>query len=355
MKKTNTLLLFILTILLINCESNKNKSFLINGKIQGNFNDYIFLKYNNNIDSTLVEKNSFSFHGNVTEPLEAILYPGSPKSGESMGVASFMLENSEIFLSSKYTEREFRGMFVKLLKIDSISGSKSQDLKTVFDSKLEQTFRKEKNDSIKTILLYENLYDFISKNPKSVLSGNYLASLNNRYDYLNSNQMEYLFKLLDTNYQKKKDLYYINNIINRRKILDIGKIPPRVTLPNQNGELTDNASLKGNFVLLEFWASWCGPCRKANPELKKVYNSFKKNGFEIFGISQDKDIEKWKAAILEDKLEWLQVIDTLNNIGEMYYLTTIPYNVLLNREGKIIARNIKPTELNEILTERIKR
>ncbi|WP_439129175.1 thioredoxin-like domain-containing protein [Polaribacter sp.] len=353
MKAINIFLIIILSFIFSNCKNNKKIGFSIIGEIKGNFEGFIFLKYEDRIDSTLVKNNIFNFKGNVQEPLEAFLYPGSPSSKEQKVIAPFMLENSQIFISLNYKKREFRGNNIKYIKIDTIYGSKSQDLRNNFDSKMAKTFHKETNDSIKTSLLYKNIYDFININPKSVLSGEYLAEINNRYDYLSSNQLENLYKLLDTCYQDKKDLKYVKKLIKRRKVLDYGNIPPKIVLPNQNGELIDNQSLIGNFVLLEFWASWCGPCRKSNPELMEIYNSFKGRGFEIFGISQDTDTEKWKEAIKEDKLGWTQVIDTLNNSGRMYNLTTIPYNVLLDRKGKIISRNVKPSKLNEILAEKI--
>lgn len=352
MKKKNILLLILILLILSNCKNDLQQSYTINGQIQGDFGDYIYLKYNNQIDSTLVIDNFFKFKGEVLNPLEVFLMPANPKQDKNIGIQPFMLENSDILIKLIYLEREHRGEIWKFLKMDSISGSKSEELKMNFDLKMENTFYKEKSDSIREQILYNNLLEFIEVNPKSILSGKSLASLSNFYGYLSSSQMENLYKLIDTNYQSKKDLNSIDNIIKRRKILDIGNIPPRIILPNQNGELIDNESLKGKFVLLEFWASWCGPCRQSNPELIKVYNSFKHKDFEIFGISEDKNIEKWKTAIKEDKLEWIQVIDSLNNIGDEYHLTTIPFNLLLNREGKIIARDIKPSKLNEILTDK---
>ena len=354
MKISNSLLILILSILLISFKNDKNIGFTLKGEIKGDFKGYIYLKYDNKIDSALVKNNSFLFVGNVKEPREVTLSPSSPKSKKMMGLASFMLENSEIFISIIYEKGDFRGEITEFFKLDSISGSKTQELKNNFERNMSEFF-KENNDSTKTSLLYKNLYDFISQNPKSVLSGNNLASLNNYFDYLSSNQMENLFILIDTNYQEKKDLYEIRNIINRRKILDIGKFPPRISFPNQNGDLVDILQFKGKYLLLEFWASWCIPCRQTNPQLKIIYSEFKDRKFEILGISIDKDIKKWNSAIKDDNLDWIQVIDSLNVSAEKFLLSGVPYNVLLDKNGKIIKRNIKPNELNKFLTEQLEK
>ncbi|UGU16018.1 AhpC/TSA family protein [Sinomicrobium kalidii] len=344
--------LIILLPVLFACQENKeDPGFLITGDISDNYEGYIYLDYNDILDSTLVEDASFRFKGKVSQPLEATLLPGSPTSGESMTVASFMLENSTIDISLKYDIFQYNGSDIKGLDMDSISGSTSQKLKEDFEAKMEDTFAQEENDSIREAILYDNLSKFIKTNPQSVLSGQKLASLSNFYGYLKSEQMQYLLEQMDTTYQDKKDLRYIRNIIERRKILNIGKTPPKIELPNPEGKLVDSDSLRGNYVLYEFWASWCSPCRKTNPELSKVYSTFHKDGFEILGVSIDKSPDKWKTAIQEDKLKWIQVIDSLNKTGEKYRLTTIPYNVLQDRKGKIIARNVKPEKLREILTE----
>jgi len=354
MKNTYSLIILILSIFIISCKENKKQEYSIKGEIKGDFKDYIYLKSNNFIDSSLVKNNKFSFIGKVNNPVEAVLLPISPKSKKNSGRAPFMLENSEIFLSVNYEQADFRGELTEFLKLDSISGSKSQELKNNFESNMSG-FYKENNDSIKTSMLYKNLHDFINQNPQSILSGNNLASLNNFYRYLSSSQMEKLFKMIDTNYQEKRDLLKIRNIINRRKLLDIGKTPPRISFPSQNGEIITNIQFKGKYLLLEFWASWCIPCRQTNPELKKIYNNFREQKFEILGISIDKDIEKWKTAIKEDNLDWHQVIDTLRVSADTYLLKSVPFNILLDKRGRIIKRNIKPKELNEYLAEKLEK
>ena len=118
------------------------------------------------------------------------------------------------------------------------------------------------------------------------------------------------------------------------------------------------SSLKGKYLLIDFWASWCGPCRAENPNLVKVYNKYRGKNFHILGVSLDRpgQKEKWMKAIYDDKLEWTQVSDLQfwnNEVAKQYGIRAIPQNLLLDPEGKIIAKNIRGEELENKVAEAI--
>ncbi len=128
----------------------------------------------------------------------------------------------------------------------------------------------------------------------------------------------------------------------------IGGVAPEIKLNGPDGKPVSLHSLRGKVVLIDFWASWCGPCRRENPNVVKMYQKYKDQGFEIFGVSLDNDVNRWKAAIQSDGLSWYHGSDLMgwkSKPAQMYQVHSIPATFLLDKEGKIIAKGLRGPEL----------
>jgi thiol-disulfide isomerase/thioredoxin len=138
-------------------------------------------------------------------------------------------------------------------------------------------------------------------------------------------------------------------------LLKSGDEAPEISLPDADGKIVTLSSTRGNIVLLDFWASWCGPCRKENPNLVKAFNQYRGKGFRIFQVSLDKTKEEWLKGIKDDKLnQWIHVSDLKywnSAVVSLYKIETIPFNLLLDSQGKIIATNLRGEDLQKKLAE----
>ncbi|MFW6328017.1 MAG: redoxin domain-containing protein [Bacteroidota bacterium] len=211
--------------------------------------------------------------------------------------------------------------------------------------------------------------DFIKEN-----AGN-LAGLMALYQQIPGGQVfkgiedYWYFKVVDTTLMKKypefeavKSLHAhvldLEQQLERRKKMEeavgIGVTAPEIALPSPKGDTVLLSSLRGKYVLVDFWASWCEPCREENPNLVKNYWRYKNRGFEIYQVSLDKNREAWINAIRKDKLYWTQVSDLMfwsSPVVPLYHVEGIPANFLLDTEGKIIAKNLMGEDLTNKLEE----
>ena len=136
-----------------------------------------------------------------------------------------------------------------------------------------------------------------------------------------------------------------------------GQTAAELSLPDLNGKMISLSGLKGKVVLIDFWASWCGPCRHNNPKLVKLYKKYHDQGLEIYGISLDEDADNWKKAVRHDKLTWIQVIDDKGweaSSSTLYGVDMIPSSFLVDKQGVIRTVNAEGPELESSVRELLK-
>jgi thiol-disulfide isomerase/thioredoxin len=165
-------------------------------------------------------------------------------------------------------------------------------------------------------------------------------------------EMRMYFKKLDKKVRKTTQGKIFDRYLDALENSSVGKKAPGITQFDVAGEPYSLQDLKGKYVLVDFWASWCPPCREENPRLVAIYQDFKDKNFEILGVSFDKDINAWKKAIADDKLTWKHISDLQhwnNGAAGVYGIKAIPQNILVNPEGIIVARNLHGDDLRKKL------
>ena len=136
-----------------------------------------------------------------------------------------------------------------------------------------------------------------------------------------------------------------------------GRPAPDLALPTPEGKLVSISSFRGKYLLVDFWASWCGPCRQENPNVLKAFNMYKDKNFTILGVSLDKEKEGWQKAIKDDQLAWTHISDLQywnSKAVTTYNFEGIPYNVLIDPSGKVVAENLRGFDLLKKLEEVLK-
>lgn len=355
----------LLLVILFSCQKAKenNDSFQINGKIENVKDDTtVYIRYDSIIDSTRIKNGTFKFTGNVLTPTRGNIYI------KDFEIPNwFWIENTKI------------DVFVDKDDISktSVIGGNEQKMANIFDGRSQ--INKRKIDSIskffvnnesnlseaekKLILqqideLYQNseinTEQFIREFPNCYESALLLNSKKFRWD---KKVVKELFSSMDKETQES----YYGDLLSKYLTLNfnpqIGDKYVDFAQKDTNKQDVKFSEVKNRYTLIEFWASWCVPCRKSNPELKRIYHTYHKDGFEIVGVSIDDNENNWLNAVKQDSLPWVNLTDLKfvdNEAHIIYNVNGIPDNVLIDDSDIIIGRNLKSKELDSILSSHIK-
>lgn len=353
--------------------------FTISGKI-GNLNApaKIHLDYTDNgaghTDSAILVNGTFKFSGHADdistarisldhtgEGKQASIFKGGDNiyiyfSNENMTIASKdSLINAKVTGSKVYDEQQAYNKTIggSIMEIDRIangrfsSGTPAQQKDTAFVKAIDSWFRKKIADRT------EAQIQFAKDNPHSFFA--VVALMESAGSKMNVAQVEPIYNSIDEKWRVTGLGKDMAKRIQAAKAVNVGDAAPEFTLNDASGKPVSLASLKGKVVLIDFWASWCEPCRAESPNLKTQYKLYKDKGFEIISVSLDTDRKSWLKAIADDGLTWLQVSDLKgyrSNAVQSYGIGGVPSFFLIGRDGKIIANtNIQGEPLNQRLAE----
>lgn len=356
------------------CFSFAQKGFTVKAKINNPENYKLSLGYfinaKYNIDTNYVVENGWCiFKGTVSEPTEAnlaviknpVLMIKSSKGVIPGPSLNFFLSNDEITIKGDantiYTASVKGGKENKewneIKKKEDESNHKNwvgmkESYESIYNSGDSTLYKKYFPEGVARSKELMALHTkFIKKNPNSVVSAYFLSNMVNTLDY------DDLKTAYNNLHESVKSSMYAKRIAAKIEAMDAtatGKEAIPVSKKDISGNTVNLQTLKGKYVLLDFWGSWCGPCRMSHPHLKELYSKYKSQGFEILGIAQENnpDLEKcrqsWIEAIKKDGISWIQVLNNEDidkfDAVKSYGVTAFPTKILLDKDGKVVARYV---------------
>jgi len=364
-------ILLFATITLISC---KKEGYEIKGIAKGIENgkkDYIESQGEQGpvaLDTAVVENEKFNFDGKLKDGIELAFVRIETINAS----VPFILENGDITIEynkdtiqrskiggsinndkfQAYND-ESQVIFKKMMKFQEANQQKmmaaqqTQDTATVKNLMDEYNkFQEEMNEQSKK---------FISKNPDAFISGLLLENFLMR-NYLTPEEVKGYYEKLDKNVIETKSGKNIKKMLDAMTSVSVGNSAPDFSAPSPDGKMISLKESMGKVTLIDFWASWCGPCRKENPNVVAMYNELHDKGLNIIGVSLDKegDSAKWKEAIEKDGLTWNHISNLKfwkEPIAEQYNVKSIPATFLLDASGKIVAKDLRGEELKAKVKE----
>lgn len=312
------------------------------------------------LDSTSVTNGEFSFQGKVNHPLSVSIQIKKVRKSLSL-----FLENEQydvlMYPDWKTKDKVMGGTEMAIQSAyeaeSEVLNTKLQELSRRYE-KLPKEERVKEGEEMNVLndQQMEIKYKYIRKYPASLAM---LHVMRPHFDVMNLKQLTEMkalfspmlaysdvYKKLTDQYNKKNDASLV------------GKMAPDFSIKDLSGNRIELSALQGKYVVVDFWASWCTPCRAANQKIKPVYNKYKNRGFEIISVSMDDKKELWQSAVKKDELPWLQVSELTgikgSPVANQYSVSSLPTVFLLDKSGKVIAQNISEQELEEILHENLK-
>ncbi len=336
----------------------------------------VYLDYQNEsgsvADSAIIKNGKFSFKGTVDEPSYSRMILDHKNQGKYwianvgdrlffyLANENYKIEIKDSVQSARITGsptqaafqsyiKEIGGDFMVMIEaakaamaaIPQNAPDANERAKAVYDS-FEQKFEDRRLKEI----------EFAKRNPGSIFSIDALTDAANKHPL---SSLEPVFLALTDEVRSLRGGKALDTRILAEKTIKIGNIAPAFSQADTSGKLVHLADYRGQYVLVDFWASWCKPCRAENPNLKKAYDKYK-DKLTVIGVSlDDKDTrDAWIAAIHKDDLPWVHVSDLKgwsNEIALRYGVRAVPQNYLLDKEGKIIASNLRDERLHEVLSD----
>lgn len=354
----------LLTIIFFSCQTTKDK-FSIKGTIAGVETGKVYLQKvvdgrPQSIDTTDVVNGEFTFTGKMELPDLRVL-----RLNEQDYIAQLFLDNSKVTIAAKKDS----------IQAAKITGSPSQDLFQTYMTEVEtmnkqmsglqeryqQAMASNNVDEVKKIQIdYQALMDnmkvftknFVKEHNTSVVAA--YITLAQLASQIESAELDTIIAGFPQEIGQSEYVVKLKEIADGMRKTAIGTVAPDFTMNDPQGKSIQLSSLRGKVVMIDFWASWCTPCRQENPNVVKVYQQYHDKGFEILGVSLDRTKEDWEKAIKDDQLNWLHVSDLQywqNNAARLYMVNSIPQTYLLDKEGKIIAKGLRSQELAAKLSE----